>query len=171
MAISHKKFLILATLLFIPLTSHAANIYKCTDSKGKITYQNKPCGGGKGKVMEHLTTSSSKGSIFYAAGDSEKSDILLHLKSWQCVIKTSYTYLQGEVQNISDKKLSKVMAVGDFRASNGVLVESEDALLDYSTLLPGQSSPFKVMQKNNPAINNCTVKFRFLGGKGISYRQ
>lgn len=149
----------------------AGKIYKCTKTDGKVSYQNQPCKDGKEKLMSELSTDGGQGKIFYAPGDSDDSDILLYVKSWNCIVKRSYIYVQGEVKNISAYKLKNVVAVGNFRTSGGELVDSDTSLLEYNPLMPGQTSPFKVMQKNNPMIKSCSVAFKYLSGAGISFRQ
>jgi hypothetical protein len=44
---------------------------------------------------------------------------------------------------------------------------SDDALIDYNPILPGQKSPFKVYATWNPAMDNASISFKFMGGKSI----
>jgi hypothetical protein len=92
----------------------------------------------------------------------------LKVLSRSCSREYGYIYIQGEVQNMSGEKLDNVEAVGIFRTAGGDLVKSEDALLEYNPILPGQRSPFKVGATDNPEIKRCNVSFKFLlGGEEI----
>jgi len=90
---------------------------------------------------------------------------LLELLSFRCYTEYSYFHIVGEVKNISDKPLEDVMAVGTAYTENGEFVKSDDALIDYNPILPGQTSPFEILVTDNPAIKRCKVSFKeFWGG-------
>jgi hypothetical protein len=93
----------------------------------------------------------------------------LEVLSWRCEKEYGYVYVVGEVKNVSGRKLENVMAVGEFRTKDGSLVKSEDALLDYNPILPGQTSPFKAGGTDNPSITKCNLSFKHLFGSQISY--
>lgn len=63
------------------------------------------------------------------------------------------------------------MAVVIFRTENGTLVKTDDALIDYDPLMPGQSSPFQVLATENPAIKKLSLSFKHLLGGEIKYKQ
>ena len=48
-------------------------------------------------------------------------------------------------------------------------VASDSALIEYEPLLPGQTSPFRVLTRYNPAIANCDIGFKSIGGAAIPY--
>ena len=74
------------------------------------------------------------------------------------------------VKNISSARLENVQAVAIFTDKNGNFITSADALIEYRPILPGQSSPFKVMQTYNPAMKSCRMEFkRFAGGELATY--
>ena len=95
---------------------------------------------------------------------------LLEVLSWRCEKEYGYVYIVGEVKNASNRKLENIMAVGEFRAQDGSLVKSEDALLDYNPILPGQTSPFKAGGTDNPSITKCNLSFKELFGSQIYHK-
>ena len=48
---------------------------------------------------------------------------------------------------------------------------SEDALVDYAPLMPGQTSPFSVTTTHNPLISTCVVSFKTFSGERIEMIQ
>ena len=90
---------------------------------------------------------------------------LLELLDWKCYTEYSYFHIAGDVKNISNKPLENVLAVGTAYTEDGTFVKSSDAIIEYSPILPGQTSPFEVLMSGNPAISKCKVGFKeFLGG-------
>lgn len=94
----------------------------------------------------------------------------LEVQSWRCDTEHGYVFVRGEVKNVSSQKLENVVAVGEFRTESGELVKTEDALLEYNPIMPGQQSPFKAGGTENPQIKNCNLSFKYLlGGGKIAY--
>jgi len=54
--------------------------------------------------------------------------------------------------------------VATFYDANGGFITTSDALIDYNPILPGQTSPFKVMKTENPAMKKASVEFKYLMG-------
>ncbi|EIM65325.1 peptidoglycan-binding protein [Desulfobacter postgatei] len=113
------------------------------------------------------TSSSSSNSSSYLAPREYSPP--LEVISWKCDKEYSYVFVRGEVKNISSQSIKNVMAVGEFRTKDGTLVKSEDSLIDYNPILPGQTSPFKTGGTDNPAITNCNLSFKTLFGKQLGY--
>jgi hypothetical protein len=82
-----------------------------------------------------------------------------------------YAVLEGQVSNISEEPLKNVAAVASFYDSNGGFVTSSDSLIDYNPILPGQTSPFKVMTTENPSMKKALVEFKELLGGTIPFRR
>jgi len=61
------------------------------------------------------------------------------------------------------------MAVGEFRTKDGTLVKSEDSIIEYNPILPGQTSPFETGGTDNPAITNCNLSFKNLFGNKLGH--
>jgi hypothetical protein len=104
---------------------------------------------------------------------SEESSIpeepvyMLRCLSWSNYSEHGYIYVVGEVKNISDIKLDNVMASVSFRTEDDTLVKTDDALIDYDVLMPGQTSSFTVMTTENPAIKKLGLTFKYLFGSQI----
>ncbi len=84
----------------------------------------------------------------------------------------SYNFItvSGEVANISNEKLANVEVVVNFYGSDGIFIKSDSALIQYNPILSGQTSPFKAITTDNPAISNFKVNFSYLFGGTISTR-
>lgn len=91
----------------------------------------------------------------------------LELLSFRCYEEYGYFIIEGEVKNISSESLKSVEAVGTTYTETGEFVKSSEALIEYDPILPGQTSPFKVMMTTNPAITKCNVGFKEFWGTTI----
>ena len=92
---------------------------------------------------------------------------VLIVEDWNCSTEPDigYSYFKGLVTNNSASALSNVLAVGTWFDSQGGFITSENALIDYDPLLPGQTSPFEVIIRWNPAMEQCQLEFsEFFGG-------
>ena len=65
--------------------------------------------------------------------------------------------------------LRNVVAVVSFYDARGNFITSDDALIDYNPILPGQASPFSVMATENPAMRTARVEFKELMGGTIPH--
>jgi hypothetical protein len=79
-----------------------------------------------------------------------------------------YYIVEGEVRNISGERLADVEAVASWYASNGTFITSDSALIDYNPIMPGQTSPFKVMSTANPEMDKYSVGFKTVLGLPIA---
>lgn len=93
----------------------------------------------------------------------------LELLSFRCDLEGNYIYARGEVKNISTSKLENVVAVGSFKTARGELVKSGESLIEYRPLMPGQTSPFKVMATRNPEGTHCQIGFRLISGEKVQH--
>ena len=93
----------------------------------------------------------------------------LEVQSWHCEKENSYMYVRGEVKNVSSDKLENVAAVGTWRTERGDLVKSDDALLQFNPIMPGQVSPFETISTGNPQARTCVLAFQVLGGGQIDF--
>jgi hypothetical protein len=77
-------------------------------------------------------------------------------------INSSEMYFRviGEIQNTSTEKIDGVFAVVTAYDKDGELVGTQDARIDYSPIMPNQISPFTVMMRQNPLIDNYRINFR-----------
>jgi hypothetical protein len=79
-----------------------------------------------------------------------------------------YYIIEGQVRNISTQSLNNVTAVGIWSDKDGDFIKSDDAIIDYNPILPGQTSPFKTMSTGNPAMSRYRVEFKTLMGGTLS---
>jgi hypothetical protein len=61
----------------------------------------------------------------------------------------SYHIIEGQVKNVSSQPLKNVTAVGIWLDKDGEFIKSDDAIIEYNPILPGQTSPFKTMSTGN----------------------
>ena len=61
-------------------------------------------------------------------------------------------YTEGEVTNTSSEAIKFLQLVVRWSDKADVFITSEDGYAEYQTLLPGQTSPFKVLTAYNPAM-------------------
>jgi hypothetical protein len=94
----------------------------------------------------------------------------LELVKYVWHIEYGYAILEGQVTNISSQPLKNVAAVASFYDLNGGFITSSDTLIDYNPVLPGQTSPFKIMATENPAMKKAGVAFKELMGGTIPFR-
>jgi hypothetical protein len=78
-----------------------------------------------------------------------------------------YHIIEGQVKNISSESLRNVAAKGTWFDKNDGFITSDDTLIDYNPILPGQTSSFKVMSRTNPAMSKYSVEFKYLLGGSI----
>jgi hypothetical protein len=125
------------------------------------------------KVVEDASTSGSTLITNSTPGNNSSSSPKLEIQSFKCTWETfggsgGYAYVEGEVKNISNEALKDIEAVGTWYTDNGQFVRSDDALLQFNPVLPGQVSPFKTFSSYNPAMAKCGLKFQSLFGGTVS---
>jgi hypothetical protein len=79
-----------------------------------------------------------------------------------------YHFVEGQVKNISDQSLKNVEVMVQWFTNKGDLVKTDDALISYNPILPGQISPFKSITTSNPEMTRYTVSFKTLFGAEIA---
>lgn len=85
---------------------------------------------------------------------------VLSLVSGSCTrLGERYLDCQGFVKNVSDTNLELVELYVILLDSDGVPQASDNTLIDYSTLLPGQESPWQTLVDYNPLLT--TFRFEF----------
>lgn len=125
---------------------------------------------GKFSGLDNRPSTSSTVSAPSIHPPSRPSAPPLEVLSFNCVKEHGYVFVRGEVKNISTKKLKNVMAVGEFRSASGNLIKTEDALIEYNPIMPGQASPYEAGGTDNPLITNCNLSFKHIFGQPISYK-
>jgi hypothetical protein len=124
-------------------------------------------------VVGKISTNGSTPRPVSSPGRTElpvSLDPQLELVRFNWSIEYGYAILEGQVRNISPRALQNVAAVASFYDTSGGFIGSADALIDYNPILPGQTSPFKVMRTENPAMKKAGVEFKYLMRGTIPFR-
>lgn len=97
----------------------------------------------------------------------------LEIQSFRCTTDSAigFAFIRGEVTNVSGRRLENVVAVGTWRTADGTFIVSDDALIDFDPLLPGQTSPFEIISRYNPLMSRCNLQFKHLFGEQIPARE
>jgi hypothetical protein len=77
---------------------------------------------------------------------------------------------EGYVKNITNEALDDVEAVVTWVDANRTPYSTDDALIDYNPILPGQQSPWSTIGTDNPALTHFHVQFKELMGTTILTR-
>ena len=77
--------------------------------------------------------------------------------------------VEGQVQNLTDGNIENVMAVVTWFTSDDQFITTDETLINYNPILPGQTSPFEVMSRTNPAMQRFRVEFKTLFGGTLRY--
>lgn len=93
----------------------------------------------------------------------------LLLLSWRWSHQHGYATAEGQLKNISNRRLENVQAVVTWLDASGNFITSDTGLVEYRPLLPGQTSPFRVMVPHNPAMKSARIDFKFLLGGSIPW--
>lgn len=100
--------------------------------------------------------------------DSEQ--FALETLGWSWRIEHGYLVAEGEIRNLRADPIKNLTAVVTFRTSDGKFVKSDSALVEYQPLMPGQTSPWKVLAPHNPVIAGASVEFKLLFGGTVPAR-
>ena len=86
----------------------------------------------------------------------------LVVNSWNCTTErdSDYVTIRGEVKNASDSSIKGLWIVVTLRTADGTFVTSDDGLPEYQTILPGQTSPFRLLIGHNPAVRTADLSFK-----------
>jgi hypothetical protein len=64
--------------------------------------------------------------------------------------------------------MRNVAVVVTWYDKDGGFITSDDALIDFNPILPGQTSPFKTLSRTNPAMDKYSIAFKYLMGGSIA---
>lgn len=78
-----------------------------------------------------------------------------------------YATVEGQVKNISGQRMENVMAVVTWFTDDDSFVTSDEALIAYNPVMPGQTSPFEVLTQANPMMKKFSVTFKEIFGDTI----
>ena len=83
---------------------------------------------------------------------------LTGVSSSQFFSPRGYFVTEGEVTNTSPEAIELLQLVVRWSDKAGVFITSQDGYAEYRMLLPGQTSPFKVLTSYNPAMDGYSVR-------------
>lgn len=92
----------------------------------------------------------------------------LEIVSWGWEEKHGYAIAEGLVKNLTDHKIDRIMAVVVYYTASGENITYDTSFIEYRPLMPGQTSPFRVMTAWNPKMNKATIAFKKMGGQILS---
>ncbi len=98
----------------------------------------------------------------------KKANSDLELLIWHWSSEHGYVTAEGQVKNISGIKMERVKAMVTWYDNNGNMVTSDSSLIEYDPIMPGQISPFKVIERFNPLMKKANLEFKFMRGNQIS---
>ncbi len=81
--------------------------------------------------------------------------------------------VSGEVKNIGNTQLDNVIAVADFRATDGRVLwvaKTSEAPVDYQPVKPGQTTPFKIVIPDDPNVVDYRIWFKDGAGQAVRAR-
>lgn len=117
------------------------------------------------------TTSSTTSSPRVAPPPPLAPAVQLRVEKWSWHEEYDYAIAEGQVTNVSDEPLKNVTAVVTFKTKSDEFITSDDGIIDYNPILPGQTSPWKVMARWNPAMSKAYVEFKTLFGGTLRAEQ
>jgi hypothetical protein len=91
----------------------------------------------------------------------------LELVRWSWSKDYSYVIAEGQVKNISQRRLERVEALVTWYDANKNFITSQSSLIEFNPIMPNQTSPFKVTARHNPAMKSASIEFKFLFGEKI----
>lgn len=96
----------------------------------------------------------------------------LELQSSSCEYKGGgYAITEGLITNLTDKPIEYIEAIVKHFTKYNDFITSDTALIEYKTLMPNQTSPFKIHTPYNPLMDNCIVSFKDKLGRSIYFKR
>jgi len=120
-------------------------------------------------MCSSFLSDSNKGSNQSTSTPAANTEPVLELQNWSWHKEYGYAIAEGMVKNISSKPLDDVVAILNIYDKQNNFIKSDHALIDYRPILPGQSSPFKVMASYNPAMDTAFIDFKTFSGGTLSW--
>lgn len=96
-----------------------------------------------------------------------KAKLVLINSTWSSA--HGYVTVEGQVGNISGRKIQNVEALAQFYTEEKTFITSDSALVEYNPLMPGQISPFKIITTHNPLMKTSSISFKLIFGETLDY--
>lgn len=100
-----------------------------------------------------------------------KTEPVLEVQNWHWYKNYNYIIAEGTVKNISSESIDNVVAVMQIYDKQDKFIKSDHALIEYRPILPGQTSPFKIISSYNPAMNKASIDFQAFAGGTLLWKE
>lgn len=90
---------------------------------------------------------------------------ILKLNGWQWVKEYSYVRAKGSVKNISNKRIDYLKVIVSWFDKDNNLITYDFNYVEYTALMPGQTSPFSVSETYNPRMKKADINFILRNGQ------
>jgi hypothetical protein len=81
-----------------------------------------------------------------------------------------YHYVEGQVRNLTSSPIENFTAVATWFTKDGTFITTDEGLIDFNPLMPGQTSSFKTITRGNPQMLRFSVTFKRLFGGQLRVR-
>ena len=71
-----------------------------------------------------------------------------------------YETVEGEVKNLTGRAMPDVEVFVRWYTNNDALIATEEALIELNPIPPGQTCPFRILTKANPAMARYSLGFK-----------
>ena len=170
------SFLISTILLIAILTVssfHVSNIQikntilKIKNNSYFATMFNRASIGTNFSTNTTITVTTTSITNYATTAEQTSATALLNLLSNTGIKSNGFITIQGQVENISSNSLNNVEAVVRQYDKDDNFIRYDVATIEYNPIMPGQTSPFKVIGKDDPRIAKYSIYFQFTDGGQI----
>ena len=84
---------------------------------------------------------------------------VLKLNGWHWEESYGYVKAIGSVKNISNKKIERLRVVVSWFDKDNNLITYDTSYVEYTALMPGQTTPFTIMESYNPRMKKAQINF------------
>ena len=81
-----------------------------------------------------------------------------------------YYIVEGQIRNETSEPIRSIVAVATWYDKGDTFITTDDALIDFNPLLPGQTSSFKTMSRANPEMSKFSVAFKAFSGRLLPHQ-
>lgn len=103
--------------------------------------------------------------------DAQRQDVeQLELLASRGELGERFHKVYGQVKNLTGQPIDNVKVVVTWLTESGEFIVSDDALIDFRPLMPGQTSPFSTITSANPLMKRYRLEFATIRGATIGFR-
>lgn len=125
-----------------------------------------------GLALLGSNSTNSTGSPSESTSDSVANESIesLELLAFNPRVENGFVIIDGQVKNISESSIQNLMIVVSFFNKKNQFVTFSESFVEYKPLMPGQTSPFRIMDSFNPEMATPVPEFREYGGNVIAFK-